>query len=116
MAKKVEIKKVEPNKEPKYSTFVIHTAKYKTLLTKSFTERKKWVPANDKLIKALIPGNVGKINVKKGDEQKLGDTLLILEAMKMYNQILAPMDGIIKSVLVKEGAIVPKLTVLIEME
>ena len=109
-------KKEELNKEPKYSTFVIHTAKYKTLLTKSFMERKSWVPDNEMVIRALIPGNIQKILVKVGDEVKIRDRLMVLEAMKMYNQIRSPLNGKIKSISVKEGQIVPKTTVLLEIE
>ncbi|MBL6963615.1 MAG: acetyl-CoA carboxylase biotin carboxyl carrier protein subunit [Bacteroidetes bacterium] len=108
--------KEEEKKESKYSTFVVHTAKYKTLLTKSFMERKSWEPENTNIIKAIIPGNINKIMIKKGDVVKVGDRLLVLEAMKMYNQILSPVNGKIKSIKVKEGEIVAKNAILVELE
>ncbi|MFC2114621.1 acetyl-CoA carboxylase biotin carboxyl carrier protein subunit [Bacteroidota bacterium] len=108
-------KKVESG-EVEYSKFVIHTAVYKTLLTEKFLNREKWEPQNDLMVKALIPGNINKVHVKIGDNVKVGDRLLVLEAMKMYNQILAPVPGKVKHINVKEGQIVPKGTLLLELE
>jgi len=69
--------------------------------------------AND--IKAPMPGLILSINVKEGQEVAEGDTLLILEAMKMENAIGAPKDGIIKTVTVKNGETVEKGELMIEM-
>ena len=66
-------------------------------------------------IKAPMPGLVLSINVKEGQEVKEGDTLLILEAMKMENAISAPKDGIIKTVTAKNGGTVEKGELMIEM-
>lgn len=57
-------------------------------------------------IGAPMPGTILKVKVKAGDSVKKGDVLLILEAMKMENEILAPDDGAVASVLVTEGATV----------
>lgn len=54
-------------------------------------------------VKAPLPGVVVKINSKPGDLIKMGETVLVLEAMKMQNEIQAPRDGRIKEVNVKEG-------------
>jgi biotin carboxyl carrier protein len=69
--------------------------------------------AND--IKAPMPGLILSVNVKEGQEVVEGETLLILEAMKMENAIGAPKDGIIKSVFVKSGGTVEKGELMIEM-
>lgn len=69
--------------------------------------------AND--IKAPMPGMILKINVKEGQKVKEGETLLILEAMKMENAIGAPKDGIIKSINAKSGGTVEKGELMIEM-
>lgn len=53
-----------------------------------------------------MPGNIWKVLVKPGDSVKSGDVLIILEAMKMENEIFAPADGVIASVEVKEGVAV----------
>lgn len=50
-----------------------------------------------------MPGKVVKLLVKAGDQVKKGDTLLILEAMKMENEIKAPIDGEVLNVHVSEG-------------
>lgn len=67
-------------------------------------------------IKAPMPGIIIGIEVKEGDKVKEGDTLLILEAMKMENAIVCPKDAIIKSVQVKTGNTVEKSKLLIELE
>lgn len=67
-------------------------------------------------LKAPMPGKILEIMIKTGDTVKVGDTLLILEAMKMQNAILASTKGVIKKVLVKEGDNTSKSDLLIEME
>ena len=54
-------------------------------------------------VKAMLPGVVTKILVKEGDSVKAGETIMILEAMKMENEVKSPKDGVIKQILVKEG-------------
>jgi len=67
-------------------------------------------------LKAPMPGKILEVMIKTGDSVKAGDTLLILEAMKMQNAILASTKGIIKKVLVKEGDATSKSDLLIELE
>ncbi len=69
-----------------------------------------------KLIKAPLPGTIFKMNVKIGDNVKAGDVLLIMEAMKMENNIQSQTDGKVKSVMVKEGDIVLQNDILVELE
>ncbi len=57
-------------------------------------------------IKAPMPGNIMKVNFKVGDTVKKGDVLVVLEAMKMENDICAPQDGVIASIEVSQGATV----------
>ena len=57
-------------------------------------------------VAAPMPGTVLKFNVKVGDSVKKGDTILMLEAMKMENEIAAPADGVIASIDVAQGAAV----------
>jgi biotin carboxyl carrier protein len=66
------------------------------------------------MIKAPMPGLIIDLKVKSGDTVKPGDTLLILEAMKMENIIKSPGEGVVKSVKVKKGESVEKNQVLIE--
>lgn len=65
-------------------------------------------------VRAPMPGLIMALKVKDGDAVKAGETLLILEAMKMENMIKAPGDAIVKSVKVKMGEGVEKNQVLIE--
>jgi biotin carboxyl carrier protein len=65
-------------------------------------------------IKAPMPGLIIELKVSEGDEVKTGDTLLILEAMKMENIIKSPRDGKVKSVKIKKGDSVEKAQILIE--
>lgn len=62
---------------------------------------------------AQFPGKVRKVLVKAGQATKAGESLLLLEAMKMEFAIKAPRDGIVKAVLVQEGAqVTPGLKLL----
>ena len=54
-------------------------------------------------VNAPMPGNILDVRVKPGDSVKAGDTLVVLEAMKMENEISAPQDGTIASVNVAKG-------------
>ena len=67
-------------------------------------------------LKSPMPGRILEVLVKTGDSVKVGDTLVILEAMKMQNAILASTKGIIKKVLVKDGDTTSKSDLLIELE
>ncbi|CAK7040849.1 acetyl-CoA carboxylase biotin carboxyl carrier protein subunit [Tissierella sp. P1] len=71
-------------------------------------EEKKEVVVSDgqEVVEAPMPGNIWKIEVKEGDKVKAGDILLILEAMKMENEILAPRDGVVASINTTQGATV----------
>lgn len=63
-----------------------------------------------------MPGKVVKVLTAEGAVVNQGDTLLILEAMKMENEIKAGMDGVIKSVNVKEGQNLESGYLMIEIE
>ena len=66
-----------------------------------------------KELKAPMPGLIMELKVTEGQEVKKGDTLLILEAMKMENIIKSPGDGTVKSIKVRQGDSVEKNSVLI---
>ena len=57
-------------------------------------------------VSAPMPGNILKVNVKAGDAVKAGTVLVVLEAMKMENEIMAPKDGTVTQVLVSKGSTV----------
>ena len=57
-------------------------------------------------VAAPMPGNILRVDVKQGDTVKEGQILVILEAMKMENEIVAPKDGTIAQVVTSKGAVV----------
>lgn len=63
-------------------------------------------------VKSPMPGNILAVNVNVGDTVKAGQVLMVLEAMKMENEIMAPSDGKVTSVAVTKGATVESGTVL----
>lgn len=104
----------KPKQEFKY--FQVEFARYKTLLTKKFENRKPYKPIDKKKIKAFISGTIIKIITKENKKVNTGDKLLILDAMKMYNEILSPAKGVIKKIHVETGQSVSKNQLLIEFE
>jgi len=60
--------------------------------------------ANGETVVAPMPGNILAVNVQNGATVKKGDVLMILEAMKMENEIMSPVDGTIASVNVAKGS------------
>jgi len=71
---------------------------------------------SDDRISSPMPGKVIELNVSVGEHIKRGDTLLIVEAMKMENQIIAPRDAQVKEVHVEVNGRVDKDEILIELE
>jgi biotin carboxyl carrier protein len=71
------------------------------------------VPAGAETIKAPMPGTILDIKVANGDAVKEGQVLMILEAMKMENEVVSPCDGTVASVQVAKGASVESGDVLI---
>lgn len=53
--------------------------------------------------KSPMPGTLTKLKVQVGDKVKLGDTLAIVEAMKMENEVLSPIDGVVKEIYATQG-------------
>ena len=69
-------------------------------------------PAGGEQVTSPMPGNILAVNVAAGDTVKKGQVLMILEAMKMENEIMCPCDGKIVSVSVTKGATVESGTLL----
>lgn len=93
----------------------IGNALYVTRLTSKFRNRISWQRPDEKRVEAFIPGTIQHIMVKEGQNVSTGTPLLILEAMKMRNEVLSPVDGIIKKIHVSEGEMVPKSHLLVQM-
>jgi len=62
--------------------------------------------AGQESVSAPMPGNILAVNVKPGDSVKKGAVLMVLEAMKMENEIMSPRDGVVAAVNVQKGATV----------
>ena len=77
---------------------------------------KKSAPAGKISITSPMPGTILSIKVKPGAQVSKGAVVMILEAMKMENEILAPEDGVISSIEVSEGASVNTGDLLAVME
>ena len=73
----------------------------------------KPVAAGATTVSAPMPGKISKILKKAGDTVKSGDVLIMLEAMKMQNEIMAPADGKVADVRVNEGQAVNTGDVLV---
>lgn len=67
-------------------------------------------------VKPPMPGKIVTVAVSEGDEVKAGQVLVILEAMKMQNEITAPAGGVVKKVHVKAGQNVEGKDVIVELE
>ncbi|MCF8372575.1 MAG: acetyl-CoA carboxylase biotin carboxyl carrier protein subunit [Bacteroidales bacterium] len=106
----------DQDKKARFKSLVIDNTKYKTHLTKKFENKPPYSPRNPSCMHAFIPGTIQKIMVKEGQKVSMGMRLLILEAMKMKNRILAPHAGHVKKIYVSEGQNVSKNEMLIEIE
>ena len=105
------------NKEEKqeFQKFALEGDTYKTLLTKKWLTRKPYIAQDPNKIISFIPGTIVKVFVKVGQKVKKGDNLLVLEAMKMNNLILAPRSGIISKIHISAGDKVANKQDLIEI-
>ena len=98
-----------------YTELIIDDVVYQTTLNRTFASRKPYAPKDPRLVTSFMPGNIQEVFVSVGDEVKEGDRLCILEAMKMKNIIIAPMEGVIHTINVTTGDKVAKHHVLMEL-
>ncbi|MDR2338155.1 MAG: biotin/lipoyl-binding protein [Deltaproteobacteria bacterium] len=109
------------NRQNEYELLVNGVGYSFSIETPFSMQRKKMLLAQAKespvmQLKAPIPGTVVEVLVQAGDVVKSGDTLLVLEAMKMQNAILANIKGRIRKIYVKQGDSVSQRDLLIEIE
>jgi biotin carboxyl carrier protein len=102
------------NDGPDLKTLVIDGAAYQTRYTRKFACRKPYVAPDATTLVARIPGVILTVHVRRGQRVKRGDPLLVLEAMKMKNDLTAAHDGVVKTIHVEEGQMVAKGQLLIE--
>jgi len=107
------------DKENKTITFLKNGENIKIELREPLDEILKSMGLEDAMtpkvsdVKAPMPGLVLEVNVKPGDHVKKGDTIVVLEAMKMENSIKSPVEAIVQSVSVEKGQAVDKNAVLV---
>ncbi len=125
-----EILKVEDNT----IKLEVNGTKYKVELKKKMIERKTPVLVRQKVqntnemkespdrqssvneVKAPLPGTIISIAVKENEKIKIGDKLLVMEAMKMENNILAEKTGIVKNIKITVGDSVLQNDILLEIQ
>lgn len=105
----------ELSKKPAFKTLIVDSVKYRTLFNEMYRLRKPYMKKDERKITAFIPGTIRDVFVKNKKKVKAGESLLVLEAMKMKNILIAPFDGVVKSVNVKSGDRVSKDQVLVEL-
>lgn len=104
------------SEEKEYKDLIIQGTVYKTTFTKKFENRINWEAPNENLIHSFIPGTIIDIFVKPKEKVKEGETILLLEAMKMQNQVRMPFDGEIVKIHVKKDEIIPNRYLMIEIK
>lgn len=102
--------------EKELKTLVIQGAVYKTNYTNKFEHRSTWEAPNHNMLHSFMPGTIIDILVKPKDKVKEGQTLLLLEAMKMQNQVRMPFDGEIVAIFVKKGEVIPNHHLMLEVK
>ena len=98
------------------SQIALENGIFETRLTRKFAQRKPYRRQDPGIIHAVIPGMIAEISARAGKHVRQGETLMVLEAMKMLNRIMAPVDGIVKSVHVSVGDKVAKGQVLAQID
>jgi biotin carboxyl carrier protein len=104
------------NPKGQFKTLHVESGSYRTTIPEKFQDRKPYIEKNPKQIEAFIPGVIQNVLVKEGDVVMEGDTLLVLEAMKMRNRIVSPIDGTVGKIFVKINDRVPKNFLLLEFK
>ena len=102
--------------EKDFKELVIGGGVYKTLYSRKFEERVKWEAPDENKLYSFIPGTIIDVFVKPKDKIKEGQVLLLLEAMKMQNQVRMPFDGEIVHVHVKKDEVIPNRYLMVEIK
>ena len=103
------------HKPEEYVDFVVTARKYKTLLTEKYKNRSVWhKPVAGEVISHL-PGTIIQIMVEVGQPVEVGQLLLIHEAMKMQNRVVAPVAGVVAEINVHEGESITKNHLMVKI-
>jgi biotin carboxyl carrier protein len=104
------------SEEKDWKDLVIQGTIYKTTYTRKFEQRVNWEAPNENMLYSFIPGTIIDIYVKPKQKLKEGETILLLEAMKMQNQVRMPFDGEIVKVHVKKDEVIPNRYLMVEIK
>ncbi|MBT3382584.1 MAG: acetyl-CoA carboxylase biotin carboxyl carrier protein subunit [Prolixibacteraceae bacterium] len=104
------------SEEKKYKNLIVQGAVYKTTFTRKFEERINWEAPNENLIHSFLPGTIIDIFIKTGEKVKEGETILLLEAMKMQNQVRMPFDGEIVKIYIRKDEVISKNHLMLEIK
>lgn len=107
---------MKKTEEQDYVDFIVTARKYKTLLTEKYKNRPIWHKPLPGDITSNLPGTVMKLEVKVGQQVEAGQLLLIHQAMKMLNRVIAPMSGTILEVAVQEGEKIGKGHLMVRID
>ncbi len=120
MSYNIEVLSLKPDTKEVY--LKVNGTKYKYQIKDKFDEllhslgMDNLASAKVSDLKAPMPGLVLEIDVEVGQSVEKGDSLLILEAMKMENVIKSPTEGVVKSIAINKGEAVEKNQVLLNFE
>ena len=101
--------------QPDLKTLVVDGAAYQTRYTRKFAHRKAYAAPDPSEIRAHIPGVIVEVRVSRGQKVRRGDPLVVLEAMKMKNDLTAPRDGTVREIHVAQGQMVARSQLLLEL-
>ena len=104
------------HQQEEYVDFVVTARKYKTLLTAKYKSRPMWRKPSAGDVVSHLPGTIIKIMVEEGQAVEAGQLLLIHEAMKMQNRVVAPISGVVVELNVKEGDKITKNHLMVKIE
>ena len=102
--------------ETELESLNIDSTLYKTRLSEKFRNRQPYKAPDPSMIISFISGTVLEIPVREGQKVCKGDDLMILEAMKMQNEIQSPGKGKVIHVIAKPGSNVMKDDVMVEIK
>lgn len=111
-----ELNGANGNGKVRCKSLFIDGTKYRTRLNKKFENRKAWESPDSRKITSSIAGTIVKVCVKEGQEVRGGDQMLVLEAMKMKNRIMFHTGGTVKKIHVREGEMIPRNFLMLELK
>ena len=107
---------VELEKKEEKPTPIVRKPKPQSVKNEPVQPKASTSSGNLKSINSPLPGNILDIKVKEGDKVSKGTIVLIMEAMKMENNIVSEFDGVVAAIKVKTGQSVLQNDVLVEIE